>query len=323
LIWHSTVSQNNNVYIIGGAEVSQGVNVNSVDTVFFGQIDFENEIKTWVTLNKLPQKLHFGRAIIVNDRIYYIGGEFRNGEGEENAVYTNSVYSSKINSDGTIGAWRSETSLPDTRSGFALFDTSGTENGSPINRLIIVGGNISPTKTHTTDILYTNIISDGLLTQWNTLDSFPIGIDNPGYVVSDNKLFIVGGGIPGDVLDTIYFSDIKSDGLPDTWELSNVHLPQKGCCLPASSLSNVIYIDGGHDPHASQMYFSTSYAIYLGNPGPTPSPTPIPTPTPVPTPEPTPAPTVPDIKQGTAPWGSQEYDSAHLWAKNITIGDWG
>ena len=56
---------------------------------------------------------------------------------------------------------------------------------------------------------------------------------------------------------------------------------------------------------------------------PTPSPTPIPTPTPVPTPEPTPAPTVPDIKQGTAPWGSQEYDSAHLWAKNITIGDWG
>ena len=226
LIWHSTVINDNNVYLIGGAEVVQSTIVKSVDTVFLGKIDTDNNIKTWTPLNSLPQKLHFGRAIIVNNRIYYIGGEYRNGEGEGNAVYTNTVYSAAINPDGTIGNWRSETSLPETRTAFALFETSGNINGSVVNRLIMVGGDILPTNTHTNKVLYSDVLSDGSLTDWNALDPFPVGIDNPGYTVSNNKLFIIGGGIPSSALDTIYFSEINSDGLPGNWQLSNVHLPQ-------------------------------------------------------------------------------------------------
>ena len=67
----------------------------------------ETKELTWTTGTSLPDTVAHSQAIVTSSKVYLLGGY--NGSD-----YSSTVYTAPINSDGTLGAWTTGTSLPDT-----------------------------------------------------------------------------------------------------------------------------------------------------------------------------------------------------------------
>ena len=99
--FNSFASGYGTVYVLGGLD-DQG---NATDTVYYASLNADGTIGTWATTTKLPQALFAEGAVIFHGRIYVAGGNDSTGP-------VKSVYSAKINSDGTLGAWQTLPDMP-------------------------------------------------------------------------------------------------------------------------------------------------------------------------------------------------------------------
>jgi len=73
------------------------------------QYDFNflqtGDITGWTTGTSLPSILSYSQAIVTNSRVYLLGGY-------TGSSIVSTVYTAPINTDGTLGAWTTGTSLP-------------------------------------------------------------------------------------------------------------------------------------------------------------------------------------------------------------------
>jgi hypothetical protein len=102
------------VYVLGGATNAAGV---PTAIVYRGALDATGNVTAWTTATALPTALHSLGAVIFRGDLDIAGGSTTG-----NAPVA-SVYRSRIDSTGTVGAWQSQAALPFARSyhGFGQF----------------------------------------------------------------------------------------------------------------------------------------------------------------------------------------------------------
>lgn len=103
------------VYMLGGLIDAGNNNINSVYRAY---INSDGSISDWVLDANLPSGLSRSESVVVNNKVYLIGGTDINNN-QSSTVYINS-----LNSDGTLGPWVTGTSFPTTISQHQLIVTS-------------------------------------------------------------------------------------------------------------------------------------------------------------------------------------------------------
>jgi len=113
---NSPVTGSSYLYAIGGDSTASG---KPVATVYVGILSAGGAVTGWGTTTSLPAAVHSLGAVIFNGTVYVAGGS-----GSGNAAVA-TVYRAVIQSDGSLGAWQSQPSLPFARSYFG-FGINGT-----------------------------------------------------------------------------------------------------------------------------------------------------------------------------------------------------
>lgn len=228
----------NRVYLCGGSNVTS-----AIATVYTAPINTDGTLGAWSTGTSLPAALHHSQGIITKNRVYLLGGENSSGS------VTNIVYTAQINSDGTLGSWVTDTSLPINLHFPATFVTK--------TKVYLCGGSNG---TNLLDTIYSAPINaDGTIGVWSLeSNTIPASIYYPQAVTIKNKVYILGGmNSSGSAVNTVYTAAINTDGTLGSWTIGT-SLP--GVITHSTSVvtKNCIYILGGYTTtYSSTVYYAS------------------------------------------------------------------
>lgn len=245
---HASASHNGMLYVLGGNNLAGHLN-----RVYFSGVNPDGTLSGWKQATRLPQRLYAHSAAVHGERIYVTGGVAR-GLGA-----VSQVYSSPINADGTLGAWRAETALP-----VPLFGHRSLARGG---RLIVLGGSSAPElyaaggypAGGVSRSVYSAAVNpDGTLGAWTAQPELPAQLAFYGLVATDKSVYLL-GGFDGGVVNSVYFSPVSAEGYLGAWQALHT-LPQNLLALAAVSTDKYLYSIGGglsylDDPTAG-IYFS-------------------------------------------------------------------
>jgi len=214
---------NNRVYLLGGR-------INGVDSaiVYTTIINPDGTLGAWVTSTPLPNNIKMSQAIVTNNRVYLIGGNFYKSGASI-------VYTATINPDGTLGAWVIDTPLPVVISHSQAVVTS--------NRVYLLGGHINNTQSNA---IYTAPINtDGTLGTWVAdISIIPNAIYNSQAIVTNNRVYLIGGFNKTVYFSTVYTAPINPDGTLGGWVV-DTPLPETIAISQAIVTNNRVYLIGG------------------------------------------------------------------------------
>lgn len=188
---HQAVVTINRIYLLGGFNGGS-----YTDAVYTAPINTDGTLGTWVATTALPVATGDAQAIVTKNRVYLLGGR-------NNSSYLGTVYTAPINTDGTLGAWSSTSSLPTILSEFQAVVTR--------YKVYILGGLAGDDSS----AVYTAPInSDGTLGAWVTGASLPAAVWASQAVVTNNRVHLLGGCVDGSFSGNTYTAPI-SEGLND------------------------------------------------------------------------------------------------------------
>jgi hypothetical protein len=167
----TSVAANGYVYEIGG----QGGG--ALSTVYDARLNADGSIDSWVAATSLPEATYGATSVVGNGYVYEIGGD--NG-----GSLVSNVYYAKLNSDGSLGAWQTGTSLPQARYGASSANFGGY--------VYVMGGDYSSTNQST--IYYAKLNSDGSLGAWQTAsNTIPDSLEFADSVAANGYIYELGG----------------------------------------------------------------------------------------------------------------------------------
>ena len=272
--WHSTVQGGNNVYMLGGATYPPETILNST---YLANIMPDGHISGWAPLISLPMISARGGSVLVNNKIYYMGGFSTSSQTPSSDI----VYMSEIGGGGSLGAWVEAGQMPEALEGFGLIESNG--------HLVIIGGRGANGETD--KVWWAPIEPDGSVGAWLQLPSLPVPLTRSAIAMVGNVVVAAGGIGAADNWRAVYFATVNPDGSLGTWSRSSQDLPRGNCCSPLAVWNDYVYVTGGHDGIG---YFDTVYVAKIYTVIANPSPTPLPAATPTPTLTPTPIPAIVD-----------------------------
>jgi len=232
---HSAVTYNGYLFMTGGSN-----NTGSFSTVYSAKINSDGTIGSWATLSILPQTIQRHSAVAYNGYLFVTGGY--NGSS-----YISTVYSAKINSDGTIGGWATLSTLP---------QLIGYHSAVTYNRYLFVTGGTAASDLST--VYSAKINSDGTIGSWATLSTLPQLMMGHKAVAYNGYLFVT-GGTSAAALSTVYSAQIKADGTIGSWATLST-LPQTIYIHSAVVYNGYIFITGGFN---GTSVLSTVYSAPL------------------------------------------------------------
>ena len=223
----------NRVYLIGGTIGNAASN--QVGTIYTAAINSDGTLGSWVTDTSLPGALSFSQAIVTKNRVYMLGGR-------DQISWVSTVYTAPINSDGTLGAWTTGTSLPSV--------VSYTQAAVIKNRVYLFGGWDGTTSYAT---VYTaSINSDGTLGVWTISTSLPKPVSEAQVIVMKNRVYLLGGwSVTTGYSSEIYSSAINADGTLGTWTM-DANLPVALSESQVIATKNHVYLLGGRISNGSR-----------------------------------------------------------------------
>ena len=220
----SAIVTKNRVYLFGGLIAGVGV----AATVYTALINADGTLGTWTSGTALPGVLCYSQATIIKNRVYLFGGS----TDGNNSLTT--VYTTTINSDGTLGTWTTSTALPGAMSNTHLIVTN--------TRIYLCGGNNGVTYLST---VYTALInSDGTLGAWSTGTSLPEAFYCGSAIITKNRVYICGGKNSAGTLTSTFTAVINTDGTLGTWTTAN-SLPSLVWTATPFITKNRVYLFGG------------------------------------------------------------------------------
>ena len=190
-----------------------------------------------------------------NGRVYVAGGSSCN----PSCGYGNSaVYSAPILNGGTLGTWRTESSLAVGE--YRIDEAMTAWNG----RLYLVGGYSYGAGACNAYVQSAAINADGTLGSWSTLTSYPYSTDSAGVSAWNGWLYVAGGkGDCGAGTTDVYAAPIKSDGTIGSW-VSQSALPSANAWVGTVAYNGVLYAVGGY-VNAGPTYASAAvYSAVIG-----------------------------------------------------------
>lgn len=215
----------NRVYILGGYVAGVGAS----SAVYTATVQADGSLNAWSTGTALPGVLCYSQVTIIKNRIYLFGGS----TDGNNSVTT--VYTTTINSDGTLGAWTTGTALPAAISNVHLIITN--------SRVYLAGGNSG--NTYVSTVYYAVINSDGTLGAWTAGTALPEGFYCASTVLTKNRVYLCGGRNVSEVFSKVYTAAINTDGTIGTWSLTSNPLPMAVWTATPYVTKNRVYLIGG------------------------------------------------------------------------------
>lgn len=197
------------------------------------------DITGWTTGTALPGALGISQAIVTKNRVYLLGGK-------TSTAYVSTVYTAPINTDGTLGAWTTGTSLPAILGYSKALVTK--------NRVYLLGGYNGT--AYLTTVYTAPINSDGTLGTWTTGTSLPVIKSGSEAIITKDRIYLFGGNNGVDFLSSVHTAPINADGTLGTWTTST-SLPEALSISQSIVTKNRVYLCGGG--FSSSVYTSTVY----------------------------------------------------------------
>ena len=217
-VYHSqAIVTKTQVYLLGGY-IDGGLS----SAVYTAPINPDGTLGFWTTGTSLPGTLPHSQAIVTQNRAYLLGGIVNGG-------HSSAVYTAPINPDGTLGAWTTAASMPAT-----VFDSQAIVAK---NRVYLLGGKINYTASST---VYTAPINpDGTLGAWTTGASLPATVFGSQAIVTNNRVYLLGGRINGAYSSAVYMATLESSDMA----------------------LNTDQVCGETAPHTSKITFETKFDL--------------------------------------------------------------
>jgi hypothetical protein len=232
IAYHTTVINNNYVYVLFGLSQSNPV---SNKSIYYAKLNSDGSVGEWTeSIYSLPTfVIADATAIVNNNYVYVIGG---------NSL--NTVYYAQPNNDGSISSWIQTTSLP-------IIITNATS--VVINNYIyIIGGTgiINGLRNGLNTVYYAKINNDGSVGEWTQSSyTLPTNIIDATSIVTSNYVYVICGNDDYEypALNTVYYTTINGDGLIGPWKNSSI-----------SSFPNKIHRHASISPFPNQIHRHTS-----------------------------------------------------------------
>jgi hypothetical protein len=196
----SAVTYNNYIYMIGGWI---GETFDASNKIYYTSVNSDGTIGSWNTATNLPLGLSDVGSTLSNGYIYVVGGV-------SDALHTvNSVYYSKVNSDGTIGSWNlSSNALPQS----LYFPQIQSYHGY----IFSVGGNNYPNAV--ASVYSAPLGSDGSVGAWTlSANSLPAPSSHATSSVYNGIMYNIGGLSSSNV----YYSTLTGYNPPSLQSISS------------------------------------------------------------------------------------------------------
>ena len=177
----------NRVYLLGGI-----INGSPSSTVYTAPINEDGTLGAWTTSNSLPAKVESSQAIVTKTQVYLLGGY-------SNGLPSSTVYTATVNEDGTLGAWTTSTPLPANAAYSQAIVTK--------NRVYLLGGNGNG--SYSSAIYTAPINPDGTLGEWAMYGTLPANVYDSQAIVTNNRVYLLGGRIDDYHSSTVYTASIK------------------------------------------------------------------------------------------------------------------
>ncbi|MBI5456890.1 hypothetical protein HY969_04075, partial [Candidatus Kaiserbacteria bacterium] len=230
----STVVANGYVYLIGGITTAGSVQ----STVYYAKLNSDGSVGAWSTnTNALPAVRAWHSSVVVNGYIYVFGGD--NGSG----VSQSTVYYAKLNSDGSVGAWSTNTN--------ALPAISSRQSSVVANGYVyVIGGYNTGAATVTSTVSYAKLNSDGSVGAWTTdfTKALPVSRYSHSSVVANGYVYAIGGVSSGTVQSTVYYAKLNSDGSVGAWTTNTNALTEARTYHSSVVANGNVYVMGGQNP---------------------------------------------------------------------------
>lgn len=199
------------------------------------QYQFNNsqisDVTGWKAGPSLPVALSAPSMIVTRNRVYLMGGFNHSSSNPISSVYTMS-----IDSNGLISAATTSTALPSAVSAAACFMTK--------NRVFLAGG--IGTGTNRISTVYTAPINaDGTLGAWTTTNSLPAVLSDSNAVVTNSRVYLIGGHTATAATNVVYVATINADGTIGTWS-TTTNYPINASTMAAIVTKNRVYMAGGY-----------------------------------------------------------------------------
>lgn len=231
----ASVVANGYIYRIGGSN-STGSSVKA--DVEYARLNADGSIPssgtgTWATTTSLPAAREYGGAVYSNGYIYYLGGSSSYNQGNAQ----NNVYYTKVNSDGTLGTWVTNTAnLPNARNSGGVAAYNGY--------LYYIGGQTTGAAA-VTDVYYAKLNADGSTATWTDYTATqPLPAVRTGIhvTVANGFLYAIGGATTGPFAARadVYVAKLNIDGTIAAWSSNN------GVQMNSSRAYGGVYVANGY-----------------------------------------------------------------------------
>ncbi len=225
----AAVVANGYIYVVGGRDSSY----NALSSVLRARINPDGSLGSWITSTSMSVGLGHTAAVELNGYIYAMGGT-AGGPASNAAIYT------KINADGSLGAWQAATNLPN----FIAESRPVVANGV----IYLLGGRNS---SKYDSIYYARPDkSSGNISSWttNSID-LPQAMAAGAAGVSNGYIYYAGGDNYANdsntsSIDDLYYAKIQSDGSVGSWTTSTHTLPYNASYSPGVVVNGYLYIAG-------------------------------------------------------------------------------
>jgi len=245
----SSVTANGYVYTLGGI-----ISNSYSPTIYYAKLNADGSTGVWNTnANSLPAARNLAGAIVANGYVYVIGGN--NGSALQSTVYY-----AKLNADGSIGAWSTNTNaLPQGLDEF----TSVVVNGF----VYTMGGCNTwncGAPDQTSAVYYAKLNADGSTSTWTTsARPLPLALMDATSVTSNGYVYVIGGtNSSGTALSTVYYSKLNADGSNGPWNTNASSLPAARFLATSVLANGYVYVLGG--PGLTTVYYASTARIQLG-----------------------------------------------------------
>lgn len=164
----------NRIYLLGG---HNGTTYQSV--VYTASVYPDGSIGTWSAGTSLPIAVRYTQAVVTKNRVYLLGGY------TDNINTVSTIYTAPINSDGTLGAWRTSGTLPVSLGNAQTYVTK--------TAVYLLGGSSNTTLFST--VYKATINVDGILGSFSAVTSIPSTLHCSSIIVTNNRIYLLGGAV--------------------------------------------------------------------------------------------------------------------------------
>ncbi|MGD8491648.1 MAG: hypothetical protein PVI68_21765, partial [Anaerolineae bacterium] len=236
--WHTSVVLNGYVYVIGGFDTEAGIVGAPMATVAYAPINADGTLGAWSTTTSLPTAVREPEAVVVDGRIYVVGGGTDDGTDP-----TANVYYATPDTGGAISSWTPTTPF--------VHGTYGHIAASYAGRLYVMGGlnpNLPPSYV-SPYAHFAEFNGDGTIASWTTATEMENNLYGANAIAFNGVLFTTGGAINSFTSASDYVGAAlvdEDDGTIGAWQDTSFIFPARKWHATVRSNDDWIYVIHGN-----------------------------------------------------------------------------